>query len=225
MDSFYITLQSDSAPEHYPGNKITNFKNRFAVPLRLDRGVFEVALVECTYVHSNAFIKKGELIFTEGETKKMTADKDYKTLNDLQTFITKNIKNELKIENKTVTSNHPNVTWSPKVANILGYENGKGYIHECFFNAGQTLMFVYCDIIDLQRIGNEMAPLLRRMIYSSDSKEETITTREFTHLQYANIVPDEIDTIHMYIMSEIGEPIPLSVGSFSATLHIRRRRF
>src|SRR5882757_4099384 len=57
MDDFYVTLQSDSSSTHFPNNCITSFKNYFPEPIRLEHEKFEVALVECSYVHQDYILQ------------------------------------------------------------------------------------------------------------------------------------------------------------------------
>jgi hypothetical protein len=135
---------------------------------------------------------------------------------------------ELKSSNVNISFSQNRITsivpvkWSEKLNNIFGFENGR-YVHEVFFKTGQTQLFIYCDIIELQRVGNEMAPLLR--VITHEGTHGQITNRTFLHLQYVPVTFDYIEFAHMYILNESGLPPPLTVGSFSATLHFRRKQY
>jgi hypothetical protein len=63
MSDFYITLQSDSSSLLNEQNKTSNFRNYLASTIRVDHESYEVALVECTYTHSNNLIQKGEILY------------------------------------------------------------------------------------------------------------------------------------------------------------------
>ena len=78
---FYITLQSDSNPNYFTKNTITDFRNRFSPPIKLD-GEYEVALVECTYVHSDVIVEKDEKICTYNGVV-VTAHRSYTSIENM----------------------------------------------------------------------------------------------------------------------------------------------
>jgi hypothetical protein len=257
---FYVTLQSDSCPNFFI-NTITDFRNQFSTPIKLD-GRYEVALVECSYVHSSVIIERGEKICTYND-KVFSANKNYLDLKEVfedlkvpglkiengmilftqdESEKPSNILEELKRTNQIVKERsydrgvfslervkrpkierHKNILgikWEPKISSILGYNaETEEYEHEIFEKAGMTEMFVYCDIVSLQRVGAELVPLLKKMSYEGENGK--ITMREFVHNQYKEVVKSEIDSIRTYIRSENGLPVPLQYGNFSATLHFR----
>ena len=49
--SFYVTLPSNGSMNVFPGNTVTEYKNKLPRPLHLD-GEWEVGLIECTYPYS-----------------------------------------------------------------------------------------------------------------------------------------------------------------------------
>jgi hypothetical protein len=51
MDSFYVTLPSDSSGLHYPNNTIANYTTKLASPLELEANKWEVGLVNISYPH------------------------------------------------------------------------------------------------------------------------------------------------------------------------------
>lgn len=227
MGDIYFTLQSDASASHYPDNKITNFRNLFAVPLQIESGAYEVALVECCYVHSSVWIEKGEVIGESNLSQVgiMKADENILSITDLYAYLLKyNIRLELNFQSGFVLGVSDEIEWSPKLRAILGYcDIEKAYIYPYYMQSGNTQMYIYCDIVDLQRVGHEMVPLLRKMDYTGENGK--VLTRSFSHLQYVSLSRDDISGVHMYIKNEAGENLPLTFGSFSATLHLRRRRF
>jgi hypothetical protein len=241
MGDFYLTMRSDSSPDHFPLNTITSFRNKFSLPLTLDS--YEVALVDCTYVHSERMIKKDELlgkqyIVTSGSSiadntiRKLSAsnlqDRIVRIYAQQDIHSLEELIEDLKSSNVNISLSHHRLVndngmkWTEKLNNIFGYEN-REYMHEVFFKSGQTQLFLYCDIIELQRVGNEMAPLLRAITH--EGKHRQITYRTFQHLQYVPVTYDYVEFAHMYILNENGLPPPFTVGSFSATLHFRRKQF
>jgi hypothetical protein len=49
MDTFYVTLPSDSSGYYYPANTIANFTTKLATPLELEPNILKVGLVEISY--------------------------------------------------------------------------------------------------------------------------------------------------------------------------------
>jgi hypothetical protein len=49
MESFYVTLPSDSSGLYYPNNTIANYTTKLASPLELVPSNWEVELVNITY--------------------------------------------------------------------------------------------------------------------------------------------------------------------------------
>lgn len=92
-----------------------------------------------------------------------------------------------------------------------------------FFGHGHQQMFIYADIVENQFIGGQVAPILRIADYKGE-KEKT-TTQEFSHHHYIALKSIPMSQIHMYIRSETGDNVPIELGSFSATLHFRRKQY
>ena len=240
MGDFYITLQSDSSLDYFPNNTISNFKNHFSETVRLE-DEFEVALVECSYVHSSLLVCKGDKIGDAiGLNRKgeIHAKRDLLDVADLEAEL-EQYKNEVdplhndiliiyqemySMENVSFIKEVKNFKFTPRLENVLGWSNErKDYSLGIFPSATRTQLYVYCSIIEGQRVGSEVLPLLRKMSYVG--KHNEIMTRSFSHLQYASVGYNEIDNIWIYIRNESGDPPPFTSGTFSCTLHFRRKRY
>jgi len=92
-----------------------------------------------------------------------------------------------------------------------------------FVNCGNTKLFVYCDIIRPQYVGDVMAPCLRVVNYAGEYRRPK--TLEFIHPQYYDLSVSEFDTIHLYILNEVGEHVSFEFGNFTATLRFREKKF
>lgn len=253
MDSFYITLQSDSSMIHFPDNSITSFKNHYSEPIRLDN-FFEVAMVECSYVHSRVLVDQGEIIGTCEDTgmqvkaqrlifdvfdivdtikmfvawRAKDAGKEYIHKDrGVMRFITSRANLEIERDAKTglvKVVSCSGIRLTPRLKYMLGWaDDKKGFAYNVFEPALRTQLYVYCDIIENQRVGGEVAPLLRKMTYVGE--HDQVVTRNFPHLQYVNVAYTEFDKIWMYIRNETGQPPPFITGAFSCTLHFRRKRY
>lgn len=92
-----------------------------------------------------------------------------------------------------------------------------------YFAYGQQKMYIYMDAIENQHVGGMMAPLLRIADYKGE--REKTTTQEFLHHHYVPLRNIVIDQIRMYIRTETSDYLPIEHGTFSATLHFRRKRY
>ncbi len=90
------------------------------------------------------------------------------------------------------------------------------------FEVGSRKVYAYTDIIEEQRVGDQMAPLLRIIEYNGRNNE--LVMKNFNNLHYVNVSKDFIDSIRIYLKTEIGEDLPLTFGTTSCTLHFRERR-
>lgn len=84
-------------------------------------------------------------------------------------------------------------------------------------------IFLYCDIVDPQIVGDVMAPLLR--VVSLDSSKYVFGVNRmvtFSHLNYIPVMKREFDTIEIDIRSDTGYIIPFEFGTTCVKLHFRR---
>src|SRR5712675_2324361 len=75
-NNFPVHLNSDASMRHFPENSITNFRTKLAMTIPLEYNEWEVALTECSYMPSDIFIRKGDLIgtaYTKTHTKEIDA--------------------------------------------------------------------------------------------------------------------------------------------------------
>jgi hypothetical protein len=87
---------------------------------------------------------------------------------------------------------------------------------------GSRQIYLYSDLIDFVHVGNTTAPLLRTFKYDGNENKQLIQ-QEFTHLQYKPIVKEMVQEIHIYLRNEMNRIPAIVLGSFAATLHIRRK--
>ena len=138
-----------------------------------------------------------------------------------------------RIEFALQANNHDRVIrFNERVCEILGLEPEYHVktSHNLFvraarhtaFNIGFQRCMIYTNIIAPLRVGGQYAPLLR--IAGYDGVHGALQIKTFEHLQYHPVIYDEIERIHLYIRSEIGEHLPLKLGSVTATLHFRPRK-
>jgi hypothetical protein len=232
MSDFYLTLSSSASMTHFPDNKITSFKNSFGEPVRLEDG-YEVALVECSYVHSGILLHRGDVIGKYMDTgTAIECSRDLHHITEIETML-----KELEDENHPIllrlayTTNGDiyyvqhaqHILYEPRLQNMLGYSKSHdSYYYKVFPQALRTQLYFYCSIVSPQRVGHEVVPLLRRMTYVG--KHNEIITRSFPHLQYVDVAFNDFDTIWLYVRHENGDHPAFTAGTLDCTLHFRRKR-
>jgi hypothetical protein len=208
--------------KHYAPKNFDNFE-ALLKSIKIDRNEF---YIENGFAHGKTvFAAKAFKIFRDspqdGESKqkdavkKVITDKYYMTVGSAREMVVQAIKDIAPIHV---------IEWSPRLKSILGLdEKTDKYTYPIFEQAGSSNLYIYCDIIEPQRVGHTVVPLLRKI--TNTGYANTFVTREFQHLQYIDVARLEFDQIHMYIKTESGGPPSFTVGTFSATLHFRRKRY
>lgn len=83
-------------------------------------------------------------------------------------------------------------------------------------------MMVYCDIIEPQFIGHEVAQVLRNVIIGNASYKFGAPRHvEFENIHYVSVSRKEFHTITINIRDYTGEHLPFSHGVLSLKLHIK----
>jgi hypothetical protein len=270
MNNFYVTLDSGASSNFFPNNKISDFRNKLSNQIKLEHDQYEVALVECSYIHSDAVIIDGELLFrsktsypsvstgkqhvyTKGHAKGniKTAKELLAQLTEEHQDIQYTLSNDGFVQFKILKGPSIHVEFSKKVAAVIGLDSTvlesiqlgnknstqKKFLSEdeqfamhrarnrLHLSAGQIRLFVYCDVISPQYVGDTMAPLLRCFMYAGKRKHDESVTRSFDHIQYLSVKYPEFEMIHVWLKTECGDPILFETGTFSCTLHFRRKKF
>ena len=83
-------------------------------------------------------------------------------------------------------------------------------------------LYVYCDLITHQLVGDARVPLLRIVPVTGKNGENVTVT--FDNIQYRPVRGGTIQTIEVDIRDGTGDPIPFHTGQVVVTLHLRRAR-
>lgn len=120
---------------------------------------------------------------------------------------------------------------SPKLGFQLGFEPNVNLVYNkrAKYPANLYLglpsqLFIYCDIIAPQIVGDVMASLLR--IIPLETYKYTYGSNKmhvFSPPYYLPIIRREFDTIEIDIRSSVGEKIPFQFGTSYVKLHFQRR--
>jgi hypothetical protein len=90
-------------------------------------------------------------------------------------------------------------------------------------NENPSHIYVYCDLVEPQIVGDTMAPIIRMVNtdYSKAKFGENIT-KSFVSLQYVPLMKLNFSTVEMDLRDSAGQLIPFCSGHSSVTLHFRR---
>ena len=83
-------------------------------------------------------------------------------------------------------------------------------------------LYVYCDIVTHQLVGDSSVPLLR--IVPISGKAGDIVSHVYENIQYVPVRGGTIQNIEVDIRDDTGQPIPFESGRVVVTLHLRRTR-
>lgn len=250
-ESFYLTLLSNSSMEYFPDNVTTRFSTKLPKSIKLE-GQWSVGIVEFQYPctmftvqeHENiVYITKLMLMPNEKEPsscyyKTHIPATNYDNINHILTALN-NIKEKVKFRYDEISKfvsvavmddKIKSLTLTPKLGIQLGFEPNRNLVDnglgKCPANLHLGLpsqLFVYCDIIDPQIVGDVMTPLLRiipldpaKYIYGANKMHV------FSPPHYLPVMRRDFDTIEIDIRSSIGQKIPFQFGTVCIKLHFRK---
>ena len=104
---------------------------------------------------------------------------------------------EVKIVKETV---------SPYVADVTGAMNS---------------IFVYCDSVQPQVVGDANVPLLRTV--PIEGKMDDVVTRTYTNMQYIKFQRKSFEEVEILLRDDTGNPVPFERGKVLATLHFGQK--
>lgn len=247
-DNFYLTLPSNSSIAYFPDNRTTNFSTKLPKAIKLE-GEWSVGIVEFQYPCTMFTVQEHENVMYV--TKQMSVDNistpitykthipatSYESIDDVLAAC--NAKESFKLRfdkiSKTITLTNPQnikkLYFSPKLSLQLGFDpdtnivtKGTGKFPVNLYLGLPSQLYVYCDIIEPQMVGDIMCPLLRiipldptKYIYGSNKMHV------FSPPHYMPVMRREFDTIEIDIRTNTGENVPFQFGTSCVKLHFKRR--
>lgn len=122
------------------------------------------------------------------------------------------------ITKKVTVSLKPDVSisFSPHLQTMFGfaephYESG---IHE-----GDHSLYVYCNILKQQMVGDVLVPLLR--IVPTKGTDGELVTRTYENIMYYLVQQKHFDTVELDIRDDTGRRVSFERGKVVVTLHFR----
>ncbi len=88
---------------------------------------------------------------------------------------------------------------------------------------GLDTLYIYCDLISNQVVGDVTAPLLR--VVAVEGHHDDVVSKLFINPHYLPLVKREFDTIEISIKDDRDKPIRFLYGKTIVKLHFRRKKF
>ena len=237
---FFITLPSNSCMEIFPSNTVANFKVKLPETVSLT-GDWEVALVEMQYAHTWSTIRQGvqqTFVYTVG-TERSTGIIDsghYESVPDLvknfNSHISKDVQSKIQLtynkHTRKVTvdvKKQASIWFTGDIAAALGFDQDS-YItkkttspYTADIDAGFSSVFVYCNLVSDQIVGDKKVPLLRTV--QIKGRYGDMITKTYQNPLYIPVGTKRFETLEVYITDDSGRPVPFEYGRSICTLHLR----
>ena len=247
VTQFYLHLPSNASLDKFPNNTLTEY--RVCLPQTISlTGEWEVALTEIHYPHSwnnvqgnfeNRFYLRNQeldsmweaLIVPQGYYSSVadliTKFNEVVSANDrfkdqVQLSLdTLNRKGTVHLQNKTEV-------YFSDIGQMLGFSPNKVISRTSTAERVVDLehgfhdLYVYCDIIQSQYVGDALVPLLR--IVPVEGKDGQRVSKSFIRPHYLPVSRKQFESIEVNIKRDTGETVPFELGKVLLTLHFRQSR-
>ncbi|GFU57451.1 uncharacterized transposon-derived protein F54H12.3 [Trichonephila clavipes] len=113
------------------------------------------------------------------------------------------------------------------VSELLGFEPGeiKGKVESPYIaepNASFPLIYVYCDLVEPQIVGDIQAPLLK--IVKVEGKDGEVVNSHYTRPHFVPVIRQHFQTIELVLRLHSGDLVPFERGRVIAVIHFRMRQ-
>lgn len=245
-DQFFITLPSNSSFTFFPENTTACYTTQLSQRISLN-GSWEVALVEfhCPLTIKNVsnsnnivyFVKDGIYIqkyhITNGYTSVSDILNLINTIPDVAKYIQLEMVSHKKIKVIKVTEDTSRIdaiTLHPNLAFQLGFDPDTNLFdlstapRKANVDLGiANQIYVYCDLVEPQLVGDTMAALLRIVNVSKNLYVYgSYMTVSFENPHYVPLLRHEFETIDIDLRDDTGFKIPFQFGTSCVKLHFRR---
>ena len=247
VTQFYFHLPSNSSLDKFPNKTVSEYRVGLPETISLT-GEWEVALTEINYphtwnnVHGNFWIwfylrkrKQGRMweILTVPSGHCSSIEDMLQTMNELvnnEELFKDDVKLSYNTLTRKVTVQLQNNTeiYLGDVGYVLGFSpeitfsNTTTAEREADLEHGFNDLFIYCDILQSQYVGDALVPLLR--IVPEEGKDGQRISKSFVRPQYVPVSRKQFETIEVNIKRDTGEPVPFEFGRVLITLHFRQSR-
>ena len=84
-------------------------------------------------------------------------------------------------------------------------------------------IFLYCDLVQPQFVGDSYVQLLRALTVPDDGANLTYHNHSFTNIHYVNLQTGNFESVHVKLADELGENVPFKHGLVIVKLHFKRK--
>ena len=242
VKQFYVHLPSNSSLDKFPSNTLTEYHVGLTQTVSLT-GDWEVALTEIHYPHSwnnvqenfgNRFYLRNQELSGVWEAL-IVPPGHYSSIGDILSKMEGPIEN-VKRFNDDVTFSYDTFTRKVTVHlqnNVELFFGNIGYLlgfspEEIISNTstaerqvdleyGFHDLFIYCDLIQSQYVGDALVPLLR--IVPVEGKVGERVGKSFLRPQYLPVSRKQFETVEVNRKTDTGESVPFEFGRVLLTLH------
>ena len=247
VTQFYLHLPSNASLDKFPNNTLTEY--RVCLPQTISfTGEWEVALTEIHYPHSwnnvqekveNRFYLRNQEL--DGMWEPFVVPPGYySSVADLITKFNEVVsandrfKDQVQLSldtlNRKVTVHLQNKTevYFYGFGQMLGFSPNKVISSTSTAERAVDLeygfhdLYVYCDIIQSQYVGDALVPLLR--IVPVEGKDGERIRKSFIRPHYLPVSRKQFESIEVNIKRDTGETVPFELGKVLLTLHFRQSR-
>lgn len=251
-EEFFITLLSNSSSSYFPDNRTTHFITQLPHTIQLEGSwVVGLAEIQypCSLLTINSgdnFVYVTKMRGNRTMERILTKIKSG-LYNDIPMVINElnkipEIEQEVDFKYDKLTQKVTvdfkgeggefiivELSFSPKLAVQLGFAPGQNlYLKGSALHPANLLlglpsqMFIYCDIIEPQIVGDNSVKLLRNVtidntVYTYGSTKSNI----FNPIHYIPVLKRGFENIEIDIRTDTGENIPFMFGTSSVKLHFK----
>ncbi len=242
---FYVTLPSNSSMKVYPNNTLSRYTTRLINQINL-KGKWEVAITEIHYPFSwyNITGKNNSFTYSEfgrTQTHARITPGYYKSIHEIVDAIKQEMTDTGRDNVKVMLNNYTGrvhielkesafIYFDDELYRMLGLkykavnENTVGHL-PVDINNGFYGLYVYCDLVENQLIGDVSAPLLRIVpIQKSTVTQGDTIAHIFNIPHYVPVKLNNFEVIHIDIRTDTGEKVLFQRGKLTVALHFRRSR-
>ena len=240
--SFYVTLPSNSSLEEYPDNTLSSFRVKMVQTVILE-GDWEVGLVEMHYPQRWYNYLRSDVtsrIFYSINQGESWVDYPLESgyYDNIKHFLLALVPDRFReniefgfnsVSQKVfVTVNTPGfaVKFTGTLAAMLGFEHDLPITksRKATYPIDMELihnLYVYCDIVEHQIVGNARAPLLRTVAVQNRHGRDISINYERPH--YISVNRKLFQEIEIDIRDATGRKIPFQRGRVIVKLHFRKK--
>lgn len=251
--SLYLILPANASYERYPNNKNHNYKIHLPERLRLEGGLWEIALRSISFNNNWYNVKDSFIdvkVISTGVTSSVRVrDGKYESVTKVLEEVHKalasmNLEKNIQLyydrDREKMFLMFLNegfeVTFSPDLAHIFGFESGVAYARPSAeenyieaasipdIDAGYGHMYVYCSLCSNRFVGDSLVPCLYNVPINPHSATSAIVHQTIQPPMYVPAVNTDTDEVEIDIRRGDGESVLFRGGCVIVTVHLRKKK-